>query len=215
MTSNSPTDRLIDASLTLAAAKGWRALTMADIAREADLSLADTRTHVRSKAELMTALLTRFDRQVLEGSEAASGEPVRDRVFDVLMRRFDVLQPHKAAVTAMLHDLPRDPLLALPLIPHFALSMLWMLEAAGVSTTGVAGVLRAQGLAIIYLSTLRVWIGDDSPDLARTMAALDKTLTRVDGLIRRLPMFRDPGAAAPNPAGDAGNTVQIAPAKLT
>ncbi len=208
MMTHSVTDRLIDASLTVATAKGWRSLTMADIAREAGLPLADVRKHVRSKAELMTALLTRVDQQVLEGAAADDSEPVRDRLFDVLMRRFDVLQAHKAAVTALLRDLPRDPLLALPLLPQFALSMLWMLEAAGVSTTGIVGGLRAHGLALIYLNTLRVWISDDSPDLARTMAALDRTLTRVDGAIRRLPFLELPDTAAPAPAGDATDAVQ-------
>lgn len=208
MMTHSVTDRLIDASLAVATAKGWRSLTMADVAREAGLSLADVRKLVRSKADLMTALLTRVDQQALEGATADDSEPVRDRLFDVLMRRFDVLQAHKAAVTALLRDLPRDPLLALPLLPQFASSMLWMLEAAGVSTTGIVGGLRAHGLALIYLNTLRVWISDDSPDLARTMAALDRTLTRVDGAIRRLPFLELPDTAAPAPSGDATDAVQ-------
>lgn len=208
MMTHSVPDRLIDASLAVATAKGWRSLTMADVAREAGLSLADVRKHVRSKADLMTALLTRVDQQALEGTTADDSEPVRDRLFDVLMRRFDVLQAHKAAVTALLRDLPRDPLLALPLLPQFASSMLWMLEAAGLSTTGIVGGLRAHGLALIYLNTLRVWISDDSPDLARTMAALDRTLTRVDGAIRRLPFLALPDAAAPAPSGDATDAGQ-------
>jgi len=30
----------------------------------------------------------------------------------------------------------------------------------------------------VWLKTLRVWLDDDSPDLARTMAALDRNLGR-------------------------------------
>ena len=29
---------------------------------------------------------------------------------------------------------------------------------------------------VVWLATLRVWVRDDSPDLARTMAALDRHL---------------------------------------
>lgn len=180
-------DRLIDAALTVTARIGWVSVTMTDVAREAGVSLADTLKHFRSKSALLTALLTRTDRRLLEGTQVDSDEPVRDRLFEVIMRRFDILQPHKSAVTAMLRDLPRDPLSAMTLLPQFALSMLWMLEAAGVSTAGPLGFLRAQGLAVVYLTTLRVWMTDDTQDMSRTMAALDKALTRVDALIQRLP----------------------------
>lgn len=187
----------MDASLAVAAAKGWVSMTMADVAREAGVSLADVLKHFRSKADLLIALLVRVDRRVIERAETSADEPVRDRLFEVIMRRFDILQPHKPAVTAMLRELPRDPLTALPLIPQFALSMLWMLEAAGVSTVGPLGVLRAQGLAVVYLTTLRVWMTDDSPDLGRTMAALDKALTRADSIVRRVPLLgHSPVAAA-------------------
>jgi hypothetical protein len=70
------------------------------------------------------------------------------------------------------------------------------LEAAGFSTTGCRGVLRLKGLSAIYLSTMRVWLRDDSDDMARTMAHLDKQLSRVDSLIGRLRRVRPRRAAA-------------------
>lgn len=51
-----------------------------------------------------------------------------------------------------------------------------VLEAAGVSARGPAGLLRCKGLAAIWFRTLVVWADDDSPDSARTMAALDRLL---------------------------------------
>jgi hypothetical protein len=38
--------------------------------------------------------------------------------------------------------------------------------------------MRAQGLALIFARVLRVWVDDDDPGLARTMAELDRGLTR-------------------------------------
>lgn len=187
-------DRLIDATLAVTGRIGWMSVTMADVAREAGVSLADLLKHFRSKSELLTALLTRTDHRLLESTEVDPSEPVRDRLFEVIMRRFDILQSHKSAITTMLRGLPRDPLSAVTLVPQFALSMLWMLEAAGVSTAGPLGVLRSQGLAVVYLTTLRVWMTDDTQDMSRTMAALDKALTRVDTLIRRLPKLGGPSA---------------------
>jgi hypothetical protein len=53
-----------------------------------------------------------------------------------------------------------------------------MLSAADISAAGPKGILRGQGLALLYASVLRTWLDDDDPGLARTMAALDRALSR-------------------------------------
>ena len=60
------------------------------------------------------------------------------------------------------------------------------LEAAGLSSGGARGLLRVKGLALIYLTSTRVWLRDESPDKSRTMAALDKQLRRAEALVLRL-----------------------------
>jgi hypothetical protein len=61
-----------------------------------------------------------------------------------------------------------------------------MLETARISSSGMKGLIRTKGLAAIYLATLRVWLKDDSPDMAKTMASLDGYLRRVEGMAGRL-----------------------------
>jgi hypothetical protein len=58
--------------------------------------------------------------------------------------------------------------------------MSWVLEAAGMDTSGIKGAIRVAGLGGIYLNVLRTWMEDDSADLGRTMAALDKNLSRAE-----------------------------------
>ncbi len=79
-------------------------------------------------------------------------------------------------------------------------SMAWMLEAAGLSSSGLCGRLRARGLALIHLNAFRVWLDDDSSDMAPTMAALDKGLCKAEkvaGLFRGLGRRRGEGEEAP------------------
>jgi uncharacterized protein with von Willebrand factor type A (vWA) domain len=111
------------------------------------------------------------------------------------MRRLDALSPHKAAIRALVRDLPWDPAVALCGGPRFINAMRWMAESAGVETGGIAGVLRVKGLAAVYLSTLRAWLADDSADHAKTMAALDRALKQAEFFARSLPGFAR--AAAP------------------
>lgn len=176
-------DRVIDAALALAAGRGWRRLSLGDIANEAGLTLAGLRAVFPSKAAILGGFLRRTDERVLAGGGTAGlaeGSSARDRLFDVLMRRFDVMRPHRDAITAIARDSLFDPLAALCLGPSLMCSMAWMLEAAGLNSAGLKGGLSSKGLALVYLGALRAWLKDDSADLAKTMAALDRGLRRAE-----------------------------------
>jgi hypothetical protein len=58
-----------------------------------------------------------------------------------------------------------------------------MLTAAGITASGPRGMLRAQGLAVLFAAVLRAWVRDDDPGLARTMAELDRALGRGQRLV--------------------------------
>ena len=57
-------------------------------------------------------------------------------------------------------------------------SQQWMLTAADISASGPRGMVRAQGLALLFASVLRTWLRDEDPGLAHTMSALDRALAR-------------------------------------
>jgi hypothetical protein len=100
------------------------------------------------------------------------------------MRRFDALKPHREALGNIVFDDARDPVSALCGLGRLERSMAAMLEAARLSAAGLRGLLRSKALGLAYLATLRVFLSDDSPDLAATMAALDRNLGRLDRLAR-------------------------------
>jgi AcrR family transcriptional regulator len=189
-------DRIVSATLDLAAEKGWRRATLAAIAERAGLSLAELHAEFPDRAAILGAYLDGIDRRVLAARPEAGDSP-RDRLFDVIMRRLDALTPRKAAILAILRDAPFDPAGSLLLAPRLGRSLAWMLEAAGLASSGLRGLARLQGLAAVYAVTLRVWARDDSPDMARTMATLDRALRRAEGLAELCDRI------APRPAGNA------------
>ena len=178
---SSEADRIIDAALTLIPTEGWRGLSLAAIARAADLPILRVYRIFRSKQEILSGFIRRIDEVVLTDPPAPEpGERSRDRLFDLLMRRFDALQPHKAALDVLRRELPGDPITALCAGTALMRSMQWMLEAADIPIGGVQGAIAARLATAAYLSAMRVWRSDDSSDLARTMAALDARLRRVE-----------------------------------
>jgi AcrR family transcriptional regulator len=188
-------ERIIAAFLALLAEKSFESIGFVEIAERAGLSLADVRGEFDSTLGIYTAHIKAVDRQVLGGGDAdVAEESPRERLFDVLMRRLDVLGPHKQAVRSLLRSARRNPPLALALNGRAVRSQQWMLAAANIDSSGPGGMLRAQGLALLYAQVLRVWIDDDDPGLARTMAALDRELGRgarwagfLDDLCRLVP----------------------------
>jgi AcrR family transcriptional regulator len=178
--------RVFEAALKLAAERGWSAIALADIAVAAELSLSDLYAAYPSKTAILEALSREVDRRVLAGAEIDATETPRDRLFDVLMKRFDALATYRDGLAAIARDARRDPVMVLCGAGQVLRSMAAMLEAAGISSAGLAGALRTKGLAGIYLATLRDWFRDDTADKAKTMAALDGRLRRAESCARWL-----------------------------
>ena len=188
----SPEIRIVHAAMSLAAVQGWQDTTMADIADQAGLKLAELQKQFTSKNAVLAGLMQLADDAVLRGSDdGMAEEPVRDRLFDVIMRRLDALAPYKDGLGAVTRDLRRDPAsLACLAAGPGQRSLQWMLEAARIQPWGLAAPLQRKGLGLVYLGVLRVWLNDDGEDQAKTMAALDKALSRVDSILGAL--RRDP-----------------------
>jgi len=175
------TDRIIDAALARIASDGWRHLSLAAVADAAGLPIMRVYRTFGSKQAILRGLYRRVDEAALaQPPPSEPAERPRDRLFDLLMRRFDTLQPYKPALEVLRRELPGDPATVLCAGAALLRSMRWMLEAADISTGGLRGALAVELTAVAYLSTMRVWQRDDSPDLARTMAALDARLRRIE-----------------------------------
>jgi len=174
--------RIAFAAMDLAGTEGWSRLSLSRIAEAAGVGLAEVQAVFPVKAAILDAFMAEIDQQVLSGGVADADDAVRDRLFEVLMRRFEALAPYKAGVAAVLRDVI-DPTVGLIGVPCFLRSMAWMLEAAGLSSGGIMGLARLKGLALIDANTARVWLRDDSPDMAKTMAALDRGLRRAESVI--------------------------------
>ncbi|MCB1783956.1 MAG: TetR/AcrR family transcriptional regulator [Alphaproteobacteria bacterium] len=178
---------VIVAAMALAAEKGWEGLSLRDVAREAGISIAALYGVFEDKDDILVALGREIDRAVLENiSDYDETTSVRDRLFDILMDRYDALNDYRGGLCAVLESFKCDPKQAVISFPHLCRSMNWMLEAAGVDTSGIKGAVKVAGLTGLYLKVLRVWKEDDSRDLAKTMAALDKALGRAENFVQSL-----------------------------
>jgi hypothetical protein len=156
---------------------------------------------------------------VLAKAKAAGAEQTpRDRLFDIIMTRFEVMVPYKPALKRISSYLACRPGEGAAFACSTLASQYWMLAGAGAKLDGPGGALRVAGLTGLYARVFQVWLGDNSPSLDKTMAALDRRLTdgerwlaRADSICEGLcrfasafvPRRRDSGTTTPPPAGPA------------
>src|SRR5918998_2701690 len=184
-------EAVVEATMRLAADRPWNDIELPDVAREAAISLADLRDLFPSKGAILGGFSRMIDRKVLEApSDDLAGEPARERVFDVMMRRLDAMAPYKAALRRIVRALRLDPLSLAALNQAGLNSQRYMLAAAGISTEGPLGLLKVQGAVVVLANTMETWFEDDDPVMARTMARLDRELRRGERVIERAEDFR-------------------------
>ncbi len=170
-----PRGRIIDAALRLAAIKPWRDVSLNEIAQSAGVTLVELSKEFYGKLSIMAAFTKLVDEQVLARARLVHGadESARDRVFDVIMTRFDILQPYRAALKSIMHD---GGIPGLDTLGRMMRSQHWMLVAAGIPADGPAGRAREAALLSVYARTFQEWLDDEDAGRAKTMAVLDRRL---------------------------------------
>jgi AcrR family transcriptional regulator len=169
------------AAMRLAAEQGWQRTTMGEIAAASGRNLATLHEIAIDKAAILTGITEEADRAVLRAAaDLTLDDPARERLFDVLMQRFDTLRPYRAGLRAVLRDFGGDPVAAAALLGALGRSMAWMLEAAKVPAVGPLAPLRIAALGALYAASFRTWLSDEGEDSPRTMASLDQNLRRAE-----------------------------------
>ena len=180
-------NKAVRAALALAEQRDWDDITLSDIARHAGLDLADLRREFSCKSDILRAFQAEVDAEVLSKAKPAGPDDgVRDRVFDMIMTRFDVMTPYKPALKRIACYLRCRPGEASALACSTLGAQYWMLAGAGAKLDGAPGAVKVAGLAAIYGRVFKVWLGDSSPSHDKTMAALDRGLSNGERMLERM-----------------------------
>lgn len=178
--------RVVEALMRLASDRPWVDIEIVDIAKEAGVTLSEMRDLFPSKGAILDSYTRMIDKIVIEGTSTdLAGEPARERIFDIVMRRLDAMTPHKEALRRISTALRRDALSLIALNRSGLNSARYMLAAAGVPTEGPLGFVKLQGFVITLSRVMETWFDDEDATAARTLAKLDEELGRGERVMER------------------------------
>lgn len=173
-------EKAFKACLKIIEHEGWKSFSFAKASETSGIPLHIFHKHFSTPSDVMVHLFQKIDNDVLKNYVLSEGCSPKDTLFDLFMERFDAAQHYKPVLKRFWQDWIFSPQEAPSLTCQGYSSMAWMLEATGLSSRGIPGFLRLQGLLGLYVLTLRTWLEDDSPDLGKTMTFLDNGLSKLE-----------------------------------
>ena len=101
-------------------------------------------------------------------------------MIESLLHWFETYAPYRLQIDQLNRSARRNPNLALHLIVDLEALIRRVLVMSGDPARGLRGMARVKGVAGVFLATARVWMKDDSNDLAVTMKMLDQRMTQAE-----------------------------------
>ena len=175
-------ENIISTTLKLAETIPWQEITIDGIAQATKIKSSDLLEIFPSKLSILNAFNGQLDAETTqEFSNIEKLGSVRDQLFDILMARFDLLNRYKPAVELIYKKtVPFDLLAGAYGLSNLTKSMGTALNIVGIPTVTLLGCMKTKILSAIFVRSFITWLGDDSTDMAKTMAILDSDLAKVE-----------------------------------
>ncbi|MFZ4762159.1 MAG: hypothetical protein ACOYK8_05045 [Alphaproteobacteria bacterium] len=159
------------------AQKGWANFTIDGLSEYYGYDSSEIYGYFGHRQDVLLAV-SRFADCAVQRYHIQPDQPVRDKIFELVMSRFDGLQPLKDGLLSITHSLPREPVSGVILTLCLPNSLLLLLKKAGLATSGMKGIKNLACLSYVYLTSFRQWLKDEQPDMGLTMAALDRLIRK-------------------------------------
>ena len=164
-----------------------RPINQIDFDTVADLALVDrglAAALTGGVQHLILAKMTELDNRAVfetyEDIQDASEVSIREKIVEGLLHRFEVYSPYRDQINQLNQSVRSNPELAFRLLDRLEAVIRRILVMSGDPALGVRGVVRVKGVTGVFLATARVWMKDDSKDLAATMKALDQRMAQAE-----------------------------------
>ena len=167
---------------------GWKNFTFENLSKKKKIKLETIYFFFENKNFLLRDFSSFIDEQVILElqDESLKKSEVKDNIFEVLMIRFEKLQPYKKALQSIFELLRFQPKMLNTLAKQLFVSLDLVLDLSYAKKGFLFDKFALNGLFIIYTNVFNVWLEDDSQEMNKTMAKLDLLLSRSEYIVSKI-----------------------------
>ena len=101
----------------------------------------------------------------------------KDTLFEFIMMRFDEMKIYKKSLKMILQESKKKPVLISTITKNVVNTMDFYLQLSNSYKNRPLDIFKKNFLFIIYSLSFRIWLDDETDDLSKTMAELDRLLS--------------------------------------
>jgi len=171
--------------------KGWNDFSLEKLAKEKSIKMEDLNFFFKDETKLIESFSEMIDEQVIKEVDLNefNENSVKDNIFELIMIRFEKLSPYKKSLDILLKQLRSKPKILKKLAKKIFNSLDLFLEISNAKSNYVFDFLKLNIMFIIYGYTFKIWLEDDSEDMGKTMAEVDKWLSEAEGYANKISPF--------------------------
>ena len=175
-------EKLIILGFKLIEKKGWSYFSLKNLAKENKSDLESIKIFFKNKSQFLESFSEMIDNKVLANidKDEFNKNSIKDNLFELIMLRFENLNHYKTGLKILLSDLKKSPVELKKIMRKVLDSMDLFLEIANVKNNYLMDFIKVNIIFIIYSYVFNVWLDDQSSEMSKTMAELDKWLSKAE-----------------------------------
>lgn len=175
-------EKLIILGFKLIEKKGWSYFSLKNLAKENKSDLESIKIFFKNKSQFLESFSEMIDNKVLANidKDEFNKNSIKDNLFELIMLRFENLNHFKTGLKILLSDLKKSPVELKKIMRKVLDSMDLFLEIANVKNNYLMDFIKVNIIFIIYSYVFNVWLDDQSSEMSKTMAELDKWLSKAE-----------------------------------
>ena len=182
---------ILDKIFTSIARDGWTKFSLLQFSKTQKISIQDLKTFFRNKDHILERFSKMIDYKVESNIDVEEMKSTsnKDNLFELIMLRLEAMQTYKVALRNILSSAKEQPIILKKLSKNIINSLDFYLELSSYYDDTPVDFLKKNAIFFIYSLTFRVWLNDESDDLSKTMAELDKFLSMADKANEKITSF--------------------------
>lgn len=182
---------ILDKIFSNIARDGWTKFSLLHFSKTQKISIQDLKIFFRNKDHILERFSKMIDHKVESNIdvEEMKSTSKKDNLFELIMLRLEAMQTYKVALRNIISSTKEQPIILKKLSKNIINSLDFYLELSSYYDDTPVDFLKKNAIFLIYSLTFRVWLNDESDDLSKTMAELDKFLSMADKANERITNF--------------------------